>query len=173
MAVLEPDRAIAEPANLRLVVRGEQDRGASRLELAEPVEALALKAHVPDGEHLVDDEDLRLDAHRDREGETQLHAGAVRAERLPDELLELRERHDLVQLANGLPAREARDDRGAQRVLPPGERRVERVAERQDRLRLPKRPDLPDSGLAEARGQAEERRLAGAVRADEADRLPL
>ena len=57
---------------------------------------LRQEVRVAGAEHLVDDEDLRLDARRDREAETGLHAGRIRAEGLVEERAELRELGDVL-----------------------------------------------------------------------------
>ena len=85
----EPDSPAAQLPNLTLVVRGQQNRRPGLLKLFEPREALLLEAHVADREDLVDQEHLRIDADRDRECETQLHAVAVGAQRVVEELVQL------------------------------------------------------------------------------------
>ena len=68
----------------------------SRLHAAE---AAALELGVADGEHLVDEQDLRLEVRRDREGETHVHAARVALHRRVDEALDPGELDDLVELA--------------------------------------------------------------------------
>ena len=56
-----------------------------------------LEGLVADGEHLVDQEDVRVDGDRDREPEAHVHARRVGLDRVVDEWLEPREGHDLVE----------------------------------------------------------------------------
>ena len=80
----------------------------SRLELVYAVQALLLEALVADCEHLVDEQHVGFDVHRDREAETDVHARGVEPHLVVDELLELGERHDVVEATLDLTAREAR-----------------------------------------------------------------
>ena len=68
--------------------------------LAHLPEARLLELGVADREHLVDDEDFRLDVGRDREGQPHVHPAAVPLHRRVEELLHLGEGDDLVELAS-------------------------------------------------------------------------
>src|SRR5207245_8584682 len=57
----------------------------------DPLGALPLELDVPDGEHLVDEEDVRLHVGGDGEPEAADHAGRVGPEWRVDEVSELRE----------------------------------------------------------------------------------
>ena len=85
-------------ADGREVVRHEQQRGAALDHVAHPVEALLLERRVTDREHLVDDEDARLEERRDREAEPHLHAARVELHLPVDRVLDLGEGDDLVEL---------------------------------------------------------------------------
>ena len=61
-------------------------------------EALLLELGVADGEHLVDDQDLRLEVRGDGEGQAHVHAAGVALDRRVEELLDLGEGDDLVEL---------------------------------------------------------------------------
>ena len=165
----EPDDRGAEPADERVVVGCHEDRRAARLKLVQPVEALLLEAEIADGQHLVDQQSLRSDAARDREGEAEPHAVAVRAQGMVEELLELREGDDLGEHPLHLALAEAGEDARRDRVLASREERVEGVAEGQDRGDVVW-PGEPARGrLAEAGDEAQQGRLARAVRSDHAD----
>ena len=73
-AVDEQDRAVAQPLDGRGVVGDEQDRPAAFLEGCDDAEALSLEALVPDGEHLVEQQDVGLEECGDGEAETHRHA---------------------------------------------------------------------------------------------------
>ena len=62
-------------------VRDEHDRPALLLERPHPVEAPALERLVTDGEHLVDQEHLRVDVHGAREPQPNEHPGGVELHR--------------------------------------------------------------------------------------------
>ena len=62
--VVEPQRLVAEAFDQAERVRHEQDRLVPPLELGELVEALVREALVADGEHLVDQQHVRIDVNR-------------------------------------------------------------------------------------------------------------
>ena len=98
-AALEQQRAIAERRHRAHVVADEDDRAAVALRnLAHLAEALLLEVGVADRQHLVDDQDLRLQVRGDREGQPNVHAAAVALDRRVEEALDLGERDDLVEL---------------------------------------------------------------------------
>ena len=68
-------------------------------EVLHPAEALLLELGVADGEHLVDEQDLRLEVRGDREREPHVHPARVALHGRVDELLDLGELDDLVELA--------------------------------------------------------------------------
>ena len=169
LALAQQHRAIAEALDGLRVVRDEEDRPAAVLELGDLAEALALELLVADGEHLVEQEHVRLDVRGDGEAEPHEHPRRVRPHRQVDELLELRERDDLVhQLAHAC-AREAVDRAVQVDVLAAGEVGVEAGAELEQRRDAAARLDAPAGRLDDPRDEAQQRRLAGAVAADEAD----
>ena len=69
LAVVEPQRVVAQVGDDAQRVRDEHDRRALAAQLEEVVEALALELLVADGDDLVDDEDLGVDG--DGDGESQ------------------------------------------------------------------------------------------------------
>ena len=78
-------------------MRHEQDRLAAAPELGELVEALVREAFVADGQHLVDEQHVRIDVNRHGEAEPHVHAGRVGLHRRVDELPQLGELDDLVE----------------------------------------------------------------------------
>ena len=62
-------------------------------------EALLLECIVANGQHLVDDQDLRLEVSGDGEGQPHVHPRGVALDRRVEELLDLGEGDDLVELA--------------------------------------------------------------------------
>ena len=67
-------------------------------EVLHPPEAALLELGVADREHLVDEQDLRLEVRGDGEREPHVHAARVALDRRVDELLDAGELDDLVEL---------------------------------------------------------------------------
>ena len=88
-------------------MRHENDRPALALELVHAFHAFLLESFVPYGEHLVDEQHVRLDVDGNRKPETDVHARRVETYLVVNELLELRERDDVVEATFDLAAREA------------------------------------------------------------------
>ena len=108
-SLVEPEAAVGERRDRRHVVADEQHRPPCARDLAHLAEALALERRVADREHLVDDQDLRLQVRGDGEREAQLHAARVALDGRVDEPLDLGELDDLVELALDLPPLHAED----------------------------------------------------------------
>ena len=70
---------------------GDEEHGApGAAELLHATEAAALELRVPDGEHLVDEQDLGLEVRGDGEREPHVHAARVALDRRVDEPLDAR-----------------------------------------------------------------------------------
>ena len=82
-----------------MLVRHEDDRPPGLAQVLHPPEAPPLELGVADREHLVDEQDLRLEVRGDREGKAHVHAARVALDRRVDELLDAGELDDLVELA--------------------------------------------------------------------------
>ena len=106
--MVEHDRPVTHVADRVEAVRDEDDRAALGLERADPVEALALERLVADGEHLVDEKDLRVDVDGHGEREPDVLAGRVELHLGVDLLRDLGEVDDVVEVAVGLRPAEAR-----------------------------------------------------------------
>src|SRR5207237_7652388 len=66
MPLIEPDRSLAQSRHRPKIVGNEHDRLLRGAELADLGEAFVLEVLVTDREHLVDEEDVRLEVHCDR-----------------------------------------------------------------------------------------------------------
>ena len=117
-------------------------------------------------------QDLRLEVRRDGEREPHVHAARVALDRRVEELLDLGEGDDLVELA---PRSRAASCRGSRRSGRCSRGRSARGGSRcRPRAALPTRPqrsDLALGRLGDAREDLQQRALAGAVAADDADHL--
>ena len=80
-------------------------------ELLHPPEAALLELGVADGEHLVHEQDLRLEVGGDREREPHVHPARVPLDRRVDERRHAGEVDDVGQLARDLAASHAEDRR--------------------------------------------------------------
>jgi hypothetical protein len=143
----------------------------SCLEVRDPRVALLLKGLVPDRKHLVEQQQVGVDVHRDREPEPHVHPRRVRAHGDVGEGLELGEAQDLLDVLVDVAALEAVDRRVEVDVLAPRELRVEAGADLDqradasaDRKRAGRRREDP-------RDQLEQRRLARAVPPDDPEGL--
>ena len=119
--MLKHDRAVAEPLDRARIV-GHEDDGPSRtLEVPDPPEALLLERLVSDGQHLVEQQHVRLDVHRHGEPEAHVHPGRVGTHWHVLELFELGEVDDLVQVFVDVAALESVDRSVEVHVLDAGE----------------------------------------------------
>ena len=153
------------------IVRHHDERRAALLEIADGVEALPLEALVTDGERLVDENHLGVEVDRDRESEPHVHAGRVGPHGHVDEPLQLGEGDDVVEAAGDEVAGDA-VERGVQEdVLAAGEIGAEAGAELEQRRDAPAGGDGAFVRFEDAGDDLEERALAAAVRADQAEGL--
>ena len=98
-------------------------------DIAHLAEALLLERGVADGQHLVDDQDLRLQMRGHGEREAHVHAARIALHRRIEELLDLGERDDLVELRGDLGLRHAEDGAVEKDVFAAGQLRVEAGAD--------------------------------------------
>ena len=152
-------------------VRAEEDRLPLLLELADLVDALLLKVAVADRQRLVDDEDVGIDVDGDRERQPHVHAGRVRLHRPVEERAELGELQDRRQPLLHLGGREPEDGGVERGVVAAGELGMEAGAELEDRGDRAVRLERAAGRPRDAAEKLEQRALAGAVLADDADRL--
>src|SRR5262249_18869954 len=101
-SAIEQDYAIAQLRDGLHLMRDEHDRAAGVAQVFHAAETAALKLGVSDGEHLVDEKDLRLEMCSYRECEAHRHPARVPLHGCVDELLDTREVDDLVELPNDL-----------------------------------------------------------------------
>ena len=165
---------VAEVADLAEPVRDEHDRATVLAEVGDLLSALALEVLVADREHLVDDEDVRVDVDGDGEAEPHVHARRVVLHRRVDEALEPGELDDLVELAG----RSACCDRPRMAPLRKTFSRPESSGwnPAPSSSSADSEPSMVDPALVRAedlREALEQRRLARAVLADDAERLAL
>ena len=154
-------------------MRHEDDRAARLAQVLHAPEAATLELGVADGEHLVDEKDLRLEMRGDGEREAHRHAARVALDRRVDELLDAGELDDLRELALDLPPLHPEHRAVQEDVLAAGELGMEAGSH----LQQASDPTTDLSAAARRRRDPgedlEQRRLARAVAADDAEHLAL
>ena len=83
-------------------------------------EVFLLEPRIADRQHLVHDENLRVEVRGDRKGQPDVHAAAVALDGGLEELIHFRERDDFVEAAGDLPPRHAQDAAVEVDVVAPG-----------------------------------------------------
>src|SRR6267378_5810260 len=124
---------------------GHEHEGDSRgAEVLDAPLALLLEPLVAHGEHLVDDEDVRLDVLRDGESQARIHARGIVLHRQVDEVAQLAEVDDALELRLHLLAREAEQRAVQVDVVAAGQLGIEARAELDHRADPPlaQRPEL-------------------------------
>jgi hypothetical protein len=154
-------------------VADEDDRPPDGRDLVHLAEALALEGEVAHRQHLVDEEDLRLEMRGYREGEAHGHSARVPLDRRVEELLDLGESDDLVEAPVDLPSGEPEQNSVQVDVLPAGELAVEARPDLEQRADAAVERGAAVGRLRDARENLQERALAGSVPTDEGDRLAL
>jgi hypothetical protein len=144
---------------------------AAGQQLAHPGHALFLEADVADAQHLVDDQHVGIEMGGDREAGPRVHPGGVALDRRVDEFLDPGEIDDRVELAGDLAARHPHDRALQVDVLAAGQVRVEPGGDLDQGADPAVDLDAPARRPQDLGQQLERRRLAGAVRADDAERL--
>ena len=131
---------------------------------------LRWNASSPTDEHLVDEQDVGVDVHRDREPEPHVHARRVVPHLHVDELLELGERRRSRRTPASISRlRQPEDRRVHEDVLAAGQLGVEAGAELEQRGHPAARADLALGRLQDAGDALQQRRLARAVVAEQPD----
>ena len=151
MASLQQDPSIAEGDGGFEVVADEQDGAAASSDLAHLRKALLLEPGVSNGQHLVDDQDLRFKMGCDGERQPHKHADRVVLNRSGGELLHLGEGHNLVEFASDLRPAHAENGTVEENVLNAGQLRVETGTNLQQRPDSTPDPDLAFCGTSNPR----------------------
>src|SRR5262252_1514625 len=170
-AALDEDRPGAEVDDRGQVVRDEDQRHAAPEQLAHPRDAALLEADVADAEYFVDQQDVGIEMRGDGKAEPRVHPRRVALHRRVDELVDPRELHDRVELARDLGAGHAHDRALQVDVLAAGEIGVKAGGDLDQRADAPVDRHLAARRPENLRQQLQDRRLAGTIRSDDAERL--
>ena len=171
LPMIEPQRPIAQPTDRAQVVRHEDDRPAGALEVLHPSDAAALELRVADRERLVDDQHVRLEVRCHGERQPQAHAGGVALQRRVEEAFHAGERGDLVEARAHVAAGHAEDRPAEEHVLSSCEFVVEACADVEQRAQPSAHAGHPGRRRRDPREDPQQRGLACAVAADDADQL--
>ncbi len=136
-------------------------------------DGLLLELRVADGQDLVDHQNLGLQVSGDGEAEPHLHAGGVAFDGSVNIALAAGEIDDFVEFAVDLAPGHAHDGAVHVDVLAACHFRVEPSAHLEQRGDPPADVDLADGGRGDAREELQQRALARAVLADDADHIAL
>ena len=142
-----------------------------RADPSELVEALLLEGRVPDGEDLVDEQDVGVDLDHHGERQPDEHAGRVVLDLQLGEVVELGEVDDPVVASLGLPAGQAQHGGVDHHVVVRREIGVEADAEFDERGEPSVHVDLARVCRVDAGEAFQQRRLAAAVATDDAVEL--
>ena len=151
----------------------KQDCSAEPRYVLNFLQTFLLKLRITDRQHLVDDQDLRLQMRRDGEGQAHIHSATVALDRRVEEFLDLGKGDDLIELARDLLPAHAEDRAIQEDVLATGQFGVKAGADLEQAADAAAQPHPPLGRLGDAAEDLEQRALAGSVAADDADDLAL
>ena len=173
-APLVEEREAGRVLGLVHVGRGDEDREPAVVQLVEDLPELPARHRVDPGRRLVEEEEVGPGEEGGDERELLLHPAGER----PREPAAVRAHADALEELRGAetrprrraPSRAGPSGRGSRR--PSGPRRGRSAAARGRTSAAGSRRTVPDVGVMQPGHEAEERRLAGAVGADEGEELP-
>ena len=172
-ALVHPQDSIAQPPHVPHVVRDEEDRLPFGDQPAQALERAAAERRVADSEHFVDQHDVGIAEDRDAEPEPRVQPRRVALHRHVDQALDFRELHDVVEAAIDLAARQPEQPGAEIYVLAAGELGMKARAELDERHDASGHLHAAARRPRHARDQLQQRRLAGAVGADDAEAAAL
>src|SRR5216683_2971175 len=134
---IHPRYPLAQPPNLVQLVAHQHHRPPALCHFSHLSQALLLKIDVPHGQHFVHQQYLRLQVRRHRERQPHVHPARIMLHRRLDKLLDLRERHNLIELPVDFLLSHPQDRPAQIRVVPPGQLRMKTRAHFQQAAHLP------------------------------------
>src|SRR3954465_12761901 len=138
-------------------------------DLPETFKALLLKLGITDRQNFIDQQDFCFHVSGYGKGEAYVHAARVAFYRGVDELLDLGERDDLIQFARDLRLFHAQDGAIQEDVVAAGQFRVKPGSDFEERSHAPPDIHAAQRRFGDAGENFQQRALAGAVSADDAD----
>ena len=171
-ALAQPDATVAGGLHRGQVVGDEDQRGALVEHGTHALQAALLEAGVAHGQDLVDEKDVGLQERGHGEAEPHLHAARVELELPVDGVVELRERDDLIEALADLATAQSQQGPVELDVLAAGQVGMDAGPHLDQRADPPYHLHASGVRVHDPGQDLEQSRLAGAVGADEADRLP-
>ena len=183
LSVIEPDGPVPPPEFLAKVMQDvevfEREIKAAgawvfNAALHPPITATLVRvkngeALVTDGQHLVDDEDVGIDVHGDREGQSDVHAAGVKLHLGFDEVLDLTEVDHVVEDALHHFLGETKHRAVEKNVVATGEFGLKSGSEFEERGEAAPEVNLTRGGLQDSADAFQQGRLAGTVMTDQTD----
>ena len=164
VTALQHHRPRAQLAHAREVVAHQEHGAPLAAQVLHPAEALVPEMQVPDRQHFVDDQNLRLEVRGDGKRQPHVHPARIGLHWRMDELLELGEGDDGVELADDLRAKHAEDRPVEEDVLPARQIRMEAGADLEEARDAAAQIDVAFGRRGNPRQDLPQRALAGAVR---------
>jgi hypothetical protein len=149
-------------------VRDEQDGQTALCFFRHALQTTLLKRDIANGQDLIGEQNVGLHVDRHREREAQVHAARIMLQRIIEKVLDGRELNDVVHPVEHFATRNPVHRRVHQDILARTEVGVESRAELEQGHDPPASGDAAFGRSGHARDDLEERGLAGAVRADDA-----
>jgi hypothetical protein len=97
--LLEQNRAFTQPFDHGHVMADDQHRPPASAHFLHFPKTLLLETGVADGQHLVHDQNLRLEVCGDCKRQSHVHPARIPLDRCIDERFHTRERHNLIELS--------------------------------------------------------------------------
>jgi len=170
-AVVQPQRHVAQLADVVGAVRAEQNGAAVVAKALDALDALLLEMLVAHRQRLVDDQQVGLQRRHQRKRQPHRHARRIGLHRPVDRLADLGERQHLGLQHGHLLVRDADQAAAEVQVLPAREVGVKTRPQLQDGRHAPAAPDLARGRLQGAADQLQQRALARPVVAHHAQAL--
>ena len=171
--MIEQQAAGAETAD-GLEIMGDDDEGAARGDqLFDAVPGLELEGVVADRPDLVEEDHLGIEMDGHRQSQAQLHARGIMADGQIHEAVHLGEGDDVVIFLADLGARHAEDGAAQIDVLMPGKIFVKTGADFEQHADAAAHRSGAYRRVGDAGEDLQQRALAGAIMAENADHLAL
>ena len=172
-AVFHHDAARAERFDRGGIVTHEKHGAPRARNLADFAQAFLLKGRVADGEHLIDQQNLRLQMRGHREGKPHAHPDGITLHGCVDEFLDAGKRHDFIELPRDLGARHAEDRAVQEDVVASREIHVKTRPDFQQRRDAPAHFHLSATRRSDARDNFEQRGFPRAIPPEEAEHFAV
>src|SRR5882672_11820727 len=162
-AAVDPNHSFAKPPDLTHLVTYEHNGATALGDLAHFPNALFLELQIAHRQHLVHQENFRLELSSHGEGQAHLHARAEMLERRIDEFINLRERHNLIKFALDLTLAHAKNGPAQEDVLAARELGMETCSDLKQAAHPPVNLGKTGRRARDPRQDFEQRGLAGSI----------